>query len=151
MDDSEIMQHKRIALLELVQKHIYQKDIIEIIKPLAILLSNDYHTDSQIRTLIEYLVNVGESQNVSTLLEELAQQVPKHEGVLMSIAEQLIQQGEQKWLLRGEQTGLKKGLEKGRQDTLNEMARNLLQSGVDKEVIMKATGFSSRELELLSH
>jgi hypothetical protein len=31
------------------------------------------------------------------------------------------------------------------------MARNLLQSGVDKEVIMKATGFSSRELELLSH
>jgi predicted transposase/invertase (TIGR01784 family) len=46
---------------------------------------------------------------------------------------------------------LKKGLEKGRQDTLNEMARNLLQSGVDKEVIMKATGFSSRELELISH
>ena len=159
MDDSEIMQHKRIALLELVQKHIYQKDIIEIIKPLAILLSNDYHTDSQIRTLIEYLVTVGESQNVSTLLEELAQQVPKHEGVLMTIAEQLIQQGEkkgiQKGILQGEQKGLQQGLQQGRQegrqDTLKEMARNLLLSGVDKDAIMKATGFSSRELELISH
>jgi hypothetical protein len=34
---------------------------------------------------------------------------------------------------------------------LKEMARNLLQSGVDKAAIMKATGFSSRELELISH
>ena len=94
-------------------------------------ISNDYHTDSQVRTLIEYLVTVGETQNVNTLLEELAHQVPKHEGTLMTIAEQLTQQG--------------------RQDTLKEMARNLLQSGVDKAAIMKATGFSSRELELISH
>ena len=159
MADSEIMQHKRIALLELVQKHIYQKDINDILGSLAMLLLNDYHTDSQVRTLIEYLVNVGETQNVNTLLEELAQQVPKHEGVLMTIAEQLILQGKQEGLqqglLRGRQEGqeegLEKGLEKGLLQAKNEMARNLLQSGVDKEVIMKATGFSSRELDLLSH
>ncbi|CAQ80730.1 transposase [Aliivibrio salmonicida LFI1238] len=147
MDDSAIMQHKRIALLELVQKHIYQKDINDILESLAILLLNDYHTDSQVRTLIEYLVTVGETQNVNALLEELAHQVPKHEGTLMTIAEQLIQQGKQEGLLQGEQ----KGLQQGRQDTLKEMARNLLQSGVDKAAIMKATGFSSRELELISH
>jgi predicted transposase YdaD len=76
----------------------------------------------------------------------------------MTIAEQLIQQGEKKGLLQGRQEGLlqgeKKGLQKGEEQLLqakNEMARNLLLSGVDKEVIMKATGFSSRELELLSH
>nr|VVV06686.1 hypothetical protein AW0309160_04180 [Aliivibrio wodanis] len=65
----------------------------------------------------------------------------------MTIAEQLIQQGEQKGLQQGRQ----EGEQKGRQDTLKEMARNLLQSGVDKATIMKATGFSSRELDLLSH
>ena len=151
MDDSEIMQHKRIALLELVQKHIYQKDINDILESLAILLLNDYHTDSQVRTLIEYLVTVGETQNVNTLLEELAQQVPKHEGTLMTIAEQLILQGEQKGLQQGLQQGRQEGEQKGRQDTLKEMARNLLLSGVDKDAIMKATGFSSRELELISH
>ncbi len=155
MDDSEIMQHKRIALLELVQKHIYQKDINDILESLAILLLNDYHTDSQVRTLIEYLVTVGETQNVNTLLEELAHQVPKHEGTLMTIAEQLIQQGEQKGLQQGlqqgRQEGEQKGRQEGRQDTLKEMARNLLLSGVDKDAIMKATGFSSRELELISH
>nr|VVV06821.1 Recombination-promoting nuclease RpnA [Aliivibrio wodanis] len=140
------MQHKRIALLELVQKHIYQKDINDILESLAILLLNDYHTDSQVRTLIEYLVTVGETQNVNTLLEELAHQVPKHEGTLMTIAEQLILQGEQK--------GIQKGLQQGEEQLLqakNEMARNLLQSGVDKDAIMKATGFNSRELEILSH
>ena len=147
MDDSEIMQHKRTALLELVQKHIYQKDINDIIESLAILLLNDYHTDSQVRTLIEYLVTVGETQNVNTLLEELAHQVPKHEGTLMTIAEQLILQGKQEGL----QLGRQEGEQKGRQDTLKEMARNLLLSGVDKDAIMKATGFSSRELELISH
>lgn len=147
MDDSEIIEHKRIALLELVQKHIYQKDIHDILESLVILLLNDYNTDSQVRTLIEYLVTVGETQNVNTLLEALAQQVPKHEGTLMTIAEQLIQQGEQKGLQQGRQ----EGEQKGRQDTLKEMARNLLQSGVDKATIMKATGFSSRELDLLSH
>nr|OED53581.1 transposase [Aliivibrio fischeri] len=53
----------------------------------------------------------------------------------MMIDEQLIQQGEQK----------------GREEALKEMARTLLLSGVDKETIMTATGFTSRELELLSH
>jgi predicted transposase/invertase (TIGR01784 family) len=92
---------------------------------------------------------------VNTLLEELAHQVPKHEGTLMTIAEQLILQGEQKGLLQGrqegEQKGRQEGEQKGRQDALKEMALNLLQSGVDKATIMKATGFSSRELELISH
>ena len=143
IDDSEIMQHKRIALLELVQKHIYQKDMKDILESLVTLLLNDYNTDSQVKALIEYLVLVGESQDVNSLLEELAHQVPKHEGKIMTIAEQLIQQGEQK--------GLQKGLQKGRKDTLNEMARNLLKSGVDKDAIMKATGFSSRELDLLTY
>lgn len=44
--DVTVMQHKRIALLELVQKHIYQKDINDILESLAILLLNGYHTDS---------------------------------------------------------------------------------------------------------
>jgi predicted transposase/invertase (TIGR01784 family) len=88
---------------------------------------------------------------VNTLLEELAHQVPKHEGTLMTIAEQLILQGEQKGLLQGRQEGEQKGRQEGRQEALKEMARNLLLSGIDKDAIMKATGFSSRELELISH
>lgn len=155
IDDDDILQHRRIALLELVQKHVNQKDILNILEHFVELLLNDYHTDEQIRTLMEYLIIVGETQNVNLLLKELALQVPKHEGTLMTIAEQLIQQGEQKGLEKGLQKGREEGLlqgeQKGRQDTLKEMARNLLLSGVDKKAIMTATGFSARELELLSH
>nr|WP_069594617.1 Rpn family recombination-promoting nuclease/putative transposase [Aliivibrio fischeri]OED53091.1 hypothetical protein BEI47_18120 [Aliivibrio fischeri] len=147
IDDDDILQHRRIALLELVQKHIRQKDILNILEHFVELLLNDYHTDEQVRTLMEYLVIVGETQNVNLLLKELAQQVPKHEGTLMTIAEQLIQQGEQKGLQQGRQ----EGEQKGREEALKEMARTLLLSGVDKETIMTATGFTSRELELLSH
>ncbi|MGF1804231.1 Rpn family recombination-promoting nuclease/putative transposase [Aliivibrio sifiae] len=145
--DDDILQHRRIALLELVQKHIGQNDIRSFLEYFALLLLNDYHTDEQIRTMLEYLVINGETQNVNLLLKELAQQVPKHEGTIMTIAEQLIQQGEQKGLQKGREEGREEGLLQAKK----EMARNLLLSGVGKEAIIAATGFTLRELELLSH
>ncbi|HGJ5879076.1 MAG TPA: Rpn family recombination-promoting nuclease/putative transposase, partial [Arsenophonus nasoniae] len=45
LDDGEIMQHKRMALLELLQKHIRRRDMTELLDSIVKLLSYNYYTD----------------------------------------------------------------------------------------------------------
>jgi predicted transposase/invertase (TIGR01784 family) len=151
ISDDEIMQHRRIALLELVQKHARHRDIMELVEPLVTLLLSDYTTDKQVQSLMSYLLQVGETNNLEALITTLASSVPKHEDTLMTIAEQLRQQGEQRGIQRGRQEGIELGEAKGRQDTLNEMARKMLLNGMDNQAIMAVTGLSAEELALLSH
>ncbi|MCL1064273.1 Rpn family recombination-promoting nuclease/putative transposase [Shewanella benthica] len=147
ISDDDIMQHRRIALLELVQKHIRHRDIMELVEPLVTLLLTDYTTDKQVQSLMSYLLQVGETNNLEALITTLASSVPKHEDTLMTIAEQLRQQGRQEGIELGET----KGRQEGRQDTLNEMARKMLLNGMDNQTVMDVTGLSAEELSLLSH
>ncbi|PMM48761.1 Rpn family recombination-promoting nuclease/putative transposase, partial [Vibrio splendidus] len=105
ISDDDIMQHRRIALLELVQKHARHRDIMDFLEPLVTLLLTDYTTDKQVQSLMSYLLQVGETNNLEALITSLASSVPKHEETLMTIAEQLRQQGEQRGELRGRQEG----------------------------------------------
>ena len=147
ISDDEIMQHRRIALLELVQKHARHRDIMELVEPLVTLLLTDYTTDKQVQSLMNYLLQVGETNNLEALITTLASSVPKHEDTLMTIAEQLQAKGRKE----GIQLGEAKGRQEGRQDTLNEMARKMLLNGMDSQAIMAVTGLSAEELALLSH
>ena len=73
----------------------------------------------------------------------------------MTIAEQLRQEGIQLGETRGRQEGIElgetKGRQEGRQDTLKEMAKNMLLNGMDSEAIMKITGLTAKEVASLSH
>ncbi|MCG9692910.1 Rpn family recombination-promoting nuclease/putative transposase [Vibrio sp. Isolate22] len=151
ISDDEIMQHRRIALLELVQKHARHRDIMDFLEPLVTLLLTDYTTDKQVQSLMSYLLQVGETNNLEALITSLASSVPKHEDTLMTIAEQLRQQGEQRGIQRGRQEGIQLGEAKGRQETLNEMARKMMLNGMDQQSIMDVTGLSKDELAQLSH
>ncbi|CDT74128.1 conserved hypothetical protein [Vibrio coralliirubri] len=106
-------------------------EIMEIMEPLVTLLLTDYTTDKQIQSLMSYLLQVGETNNLEVLITSLASSVPKHEDTLMTIAEQLRQ--------------------KGRQETLNEMARKMMLNGLDQQTIMAVTEMSKDELAQLSH
>ncbi|MFA0079690.1 Rpn family recombination-promoting nuclease/putative transposase, partial [Vibrio artabrorum] len=64
ISDDEIMQHRRIALLELVQKHARHRDIMDFLEPLVTLLLTDYTTDKQVQSLMSYLLQVGETNNL---------------------------------------------------------------------------------------
>ncbi|MGR6782700.1 Rpn family recombination-promoting nuclease/putative transposase [Moritella viscosa] len=145
--DDEIMQHRRIALLELVQKHIRQRDMLEFTEQLVTLLSKRYTTDKQLRSLMSYMLQVGETNNFEMLIEKLTSAVPEHEETLMTIAEQLRREGE----ARGIQTGRQEGRQEGRQDALNEMARNMLLNGMDEQKVIDITGLTANDLALLSH
>ncbi|ARR51825.1 Rpn family recombination-promoting nuclease/putative transposase (plasmid) [Photobacterium damselae subsp. damselae] len=167
MSDDTIMQHKRVALLELVQKHIRERDVREILEKLVSLLLKGYTTDKQVRALMEYLLRVGETEDFRALVNDLAQKVPEHEETLMTIAEQLKQEGriegERQGLLRGRQQGLeeglqqglkeglKEGLQQGKYATQKEMAKKMLASGADVDFILNITGLSLAELNQLKN
>ena len=59
--DDDIMQHKRIALLELLQKPIRQRDLVALINQVAALLLEGYTSEKQVRTLLHYMFQVGTS------------------------------------------------------------------------------------------
>ncbi|EGH0941162.1 Rpn family recombination-promoting nuclease/putative transposase, partial [Salmonella enterica] len=100
--DDEIMNHRSMAALTLLQKHIHQRDIATLTDRLATLLMADYLSSPQVIALIHYLLQAGESADSEAFVRELAQRVPQHGDALMTIAQQL------------EQKGIEKGIEKGR-------------------------------------
>lgn len=153
--DDEIMQHRRMAILELLQKHIRQRDLTELLDQLTTLLLGGNTTQEQLISVINYMLQAGESRDPATLINTLASRVPQHEEALMTIAEQLRLEGEQrgiqKGLQLGEQKGRIEGREEGEREAALKIARAMLASGLDRAMVMQMTGLTETELEQIRH
>ncbi|MFZ3401660.1 Rpn family recombination-promoting nuclease/putative transposase, partial [Vibrio harveyi] len=146
MPDDEIIQHKRVALLELVQKHVRQRDLLDFTDTLVTLLLERLITVNQLDSLVEYLLRVGETSNLEGLMRTLAQEVPEHEERFMTVAEQLEARGREQGLKQGLKQGLEQGLEQGQQEAKLTIAKKMLAAGLDKSLISETTGLSEKEL-----
>ncbi|UYW75356.1 Rpn family recombination-promoting nuclease/putative transposase [Pseudocitrobacter faecalis] len=133
--DDDIMQHRRMALLELLQKHIRQRDLSGLLEQLVTLLLLGYTTETQLKALVSYMFVEGNTENCSALLEKLAQRAPKHRETLMTIAEQLEQ----------------KGREEGQRIAAQRIAQTLLKEGLDREKVSAITGVAVEELQQQAH
>ena len=112
--DDEILLHKRIALLELVQKHIWQRDLVELLEPLARLLRIASATDEQLEALLNYMLQAGNTADPLVFTERLAYLSPdEHKEKMMSIAEQLKQIGREEGRMEGWEKGRMRGREEG--------------------------------------
>ncbi|QBY45625.1 Rpn family recombination-promoting nuclease/putative transposase (plasmid) [Arsenophonus nasoniae] len=153
LDDGEIMQHKRMALLELIQKHIRRRDMTELMNEIVTLLSYNYYTDNQVITMFNYLIQEGNAQKPMQFITEIAKQSEKHEGALMTIAQQIEEIGIQKGIQIGEQNGMQKGIQKGKlegeKQASMKIARQMLESGMDRQSVMKFTGLTDAEMSNL--
>ena len=65
----------------------------------------------------------------------------------MTIAEQLKQEG----MEQGIERGIEKGMEQGRYAGLIEVARTMLNNGLDRDFILKMTGLTADELARIEH
>ncbi len=165
--DDEIVQHRRVALLELIQKHIRQRDLMGLIDQLVILLvtecANDSQiqkhirqrdlmglidqlvillvtecaNDSQITALLNYILLTGDEARFKKFISELTRRMPQHRERIMTIAERIYNDG---WLL---------GMEKGKEEGEQRLLRLLLQNGADPEWIQKITGLSTEQMQAL--
>ncbi|HGJ5874732.1 MAG TPA: Rpn family recombination-promoting nuclease/putative transposase [Arsenophonus apicola] len=153
LNDGEIMQHKRMALLELVQKHIRRRDMTELLGEIVKLLSYNYYSDNQAVTLSNYLIQEGNAAQPAKLIKEIAKQSEKHEEALMNIAQGLKQegrkQGMQEGIQKGKLEGIQEGMQKGKHEAQLEIARQMLESGMDRQSVMKFTSLTDSELKNL--
>lgn len=137
--DEDTMQHRSVAALTLIQKHIRERDLSDLMDRLVTIMLTTDMTRQQVRSLINYMVQAGNTSNSEAYVRQLAQRVPQHGDELMTIAEQL------------EQKGIEKGSKEGRREATLDIARELLQNGVELGIVMKSTGLSEDELAKLRH
>lgn len=145
--DDEIMQHRSMAALTLLQKHIRQRDLAEMMDRLVTILQAGYHSSSQVITLVDYIVQAGETSDAKAFVRELAQRVPQHENALMTIAQQLEQIG----LEKGIEQGIEQGRTEGSRGASLRIARTMLESGMDRNTVMQMTGLNEDDLAQISH
>lgn len=149
MPDDEIVQHRRVAMLELMQKHIRQRDLNGITESLAAVVMLGYTNRRQLRMLFHYMLQYGNTTDPSVFIRRLARRLPQYEERLMSIAQKLKQEGRQEGRLEGRQEGHLEGLEEGSRREALRIASSMLQNGLDKETVQKITGLSADELKPL--
>jgi len=145
--DEEIAEHRSMAALTLLQKHIRQRDLAELVDRLTPILLAGYLSSSQVVSLIHYILQAGETSDAQSFVRELAQRVPQHGDALMTIAQQL----EQKGIEEGIQIGREKGHSEGERDATLKIARTMLQNGLDRDTVMKMTGLTDEELSQIRH
>ncbi|WP_205950806.1 Rpn family recombination-promoting nuclease/putative transposase [Pantoea stewartii] len=157
--DEDIIGHRSMAALTLLQKHIHQRELTELIDKLAPVLLAGYLSSSQVISLVHYLLQAGETADADIFVRTLAQRVPQHEDALMTIAQQLeqkgiekgIQQGLKEGIQLGEQRGLEKGRSQGERAAALKIARTMLQNGLHPRVVAEMTALSDDDLAQLCH
>ena len=147
LTDSDIMKHRRLALLELLLKHIQTRDLAELMEQLVTLLTAGYTTDEQLDTLMSWMVQTGNTDKPEAFLLELARRSPQYEETLMTIAQKL----EQKGLEKGRLEGRQEGRSEGERNAALKIARTMLQNGMDRATVVSMTGLSEEQLAEIRH
>ncbi|ECL8799679.1 Rpn family recombination-promoting nuclease/putative transposase, partial [Salmonella enterica subsp. enterica] len=160
VSDDDIMQHRRIALLELIQKHIRQRDLLGLVERIASLLVTGCANDRQLKALFNYLmIQHGHTPRFTTFIRDVVGHVPHTKERLMTLIERIRaadrrkgeRQGRQLGLEEGLAEGLEKGLEKGQRVAALRIARQMLADGLDRETVQRFTGLTAEELQDVSH
>lgn len=153
--DEQIMTHRRVALLELLQKHIRLRDLSLLLGKLVTALSLGYTTSQQLRAAMHYLLSNGNTPAPVAFLRRLAHHSPQHKDTLMTIAEQLEELGRRKGFRQGRKEGRQEGRQEGREEGQKaealRIADEMLRSGIDRPAVLRLTGLSEAELAQLKH
>ncbi len=128
--DDDIMQHRRIALLE----------------RLVTLISAEYTTESQLNSLLSYMVQRGHTDQPQVFYRELANRLPQEES-MMTLAEWFAEQGMQKGGREGMLEGKREGLQEGKTEERRNIARRMLESGMTREAVAQITTLTDDEIE----
>lgn len=128
--DDDIMQHRRIALLE----------------RLVTLISAEYTTESQLNSLLSYMVQRGHTDQPQVFYRELANRLPQEES-MMTLAEWFEEQGMQKGVREGMLEGKREGLQEGKTEERRNIARRMLESGMTCEAVAQITTLTDDEIE----
>ncbi|EAA8931022.1 Rpn family recombination-promoting nuclease/putative transposase [Salmonella enterica subsp. enterica serovar Oranienburg] len=148
MEDSDLQSHRRMALLELVQRDIQHRDAASLLRDVVQLIRLAGNTREQVEAVLCYIIYNGmTNERITPFLYELAGEIPEYKELIMgTIAQQLKEEG----LQQGLQQGIKQERQAAQQKLL-ETAYALLDNGVSLDVVIKSTGLSRETLEKPRH
>ncbi|BBB15359.1 putative transposase YhgA family protein [Candidatus Rickettsiella viridis] len=128
VSDEKLTEHKVLGSLELVQKHIFTRDLEGIASALVRLMqaSQIQLAHELFNALVYYMLSQGETSSVQKVIAVLLTIEDYREDV-MNAAQQLKQQG------------LQQGLRQGRKEGRYEVAKDLLAAGMPIEQVRKLT------------
>lgn len=132
--DDEILTHRRMALLELMQKYIRQRDLMGLVEQLATLLLTGCANDTQLQAMFNYILQSGDASRFNEFMQEMAQRIPQHKERLMTIAERLRLEG------------LQEGVQQGKREAALRIAQTMLAQGIAREMVLLVTGLSEEDL-----
>ncbi|EMD1716908.1 Rpn family recombination-promoting nuclease/putative transposase [Providencia stuartii] len=143
IDDNELVNHRKIAVMELALKHKNLRDEYQqVTSLLAQALNRHYNSEQDTSIIINYLLTtLDSSQYFEQIIQQLIEQIENHQGVAMNIAQRL----KDKAKLEGKIEGKIEGMQKAR----HENALSLLKNGASFELVMKSLNFSYEELQLI--
>ena len=140
ISDDELLKHGLSAPFELLQKHIFQRDMCGAIN---LLFEHDFFNKLEITIgsqymlhIVKYVMERGNLTNPDAFIERLVDDLPDEREDIMTIAEQLIN--------RGVQQGMQQGVLEGKL----EVAHLLHGKGYDLPTISELTGLSLQVLQL---
>ncbi len=132
--DDEILNHGKLSILEMVTKHIHDRDFIkavDLVIEALIIVHDEKISESLINGIFSYLMNAKETKELVYLLKQVQQKTPFYERNAMSYAEELLKQG--------------------RQQTQQQIINNMISSGLPPEQIAKYIGITLEKLEKLAN
>ena len=121
--DDEIMQHRKMALLELIQKHIRQRDLLGLVDQIVSLLVTGNTNDRQLKALFNYVLQTGDARRFRAFIGEIAERAPQEKEKLMTIADRLREEGAMQ----------------GKHEEALRIAQEMMEKGFDHEVILMMT------------
>lgn len=126
ISDQEIKTHKSVALLEIVQKHIFERNILNLAYDIVYLTKANAISREMFKDVIEYIVKSGDEKHFEAFFNIITVELKEYKEEAVTIAERLMH---------------KKALD---------IAKNMLNEGFDLKLIKKVTGLSSKDLNSLN-
>ena len=152
ISDEEIKTHKLVSLLEIVQKHIYDRDYLLLVDQLnevilnILAISDESHALIYIKNTLYYIMNkanISDKIRFKKALEKIS--IVKDGEFMSTMAEEYINEG----IKKGLQQGIPVGKKEGKLETIKAVVFKMLQSGMQYSDISKFTELSEEEIKNL--
>lgn len=156
LSDDEIMSHRRVALLEFLQKNIRRRDLLEMMEKLVSILQIGYTTEGQFIALLNYLKKVGWTSSPEAVFRQWESLSPHNEDksmTKMTLWEWYQKEHQHDFddiLEAGINEGRNKGLSEGEKQATLKIAQALLRNGIALNTVAQSTGLSVEQLNELS-
>lgn len=142
--DDEIMQHRRIAILELLQKHIRQRDLMLLLEQLVTLIDEGYTSGSQLVAMQNYMLQRGHTEQADLFYGVLRDRETGGES-MMTLAQWFEEKGRQE----ERQEVRQEVIQEVRQEVRQEFALRFLSKGMSREDVAEMANLPLAEVDKL--